>query len=125
MNRERLWYLALFLCLTGAEVYIGACVHDDLIRPYGGDTLAVIVLWALVRCFVPRGVRWLPGALFAFACAVEASQALHLADRLGVTGRFLRTVLGTSFAWGDILAYAVGCLFLAALERAIFGRGKR
>ena len=124
MRRERLAYLLVFLALTGVEVVIGVFFHDDFVRPYVGDALIVVVLWALVRCVAPRGLRWLPGAIFAFACAVEALQAIHLVDRLGITSPLLRTLMGTSFAWGDILAYAVGCGLLWGLELLIRRRNE-
>ena len=124
MRRERLAHLLVFLALTGVEVVIGAFVHDDFVRPYVGDTLVVVALWALVRCAAPRGLRWLPAALFAFACAVEGLQALHLVDRLGITSPFLRIALGTSFAWGDIAAYAVGGALVWVLELLIERRNE-
>ena len=122
---RRLPYAAALGLLVGAEIYIALYVRDDLIRPFGGDTLAVIAVWALVRCVEPRRWPWLPAAVFAFACAVEISQALHLADRLGITSPALRIAMGTSFAWGDMAAYAVGAALVWAVELVIRRRDRR
>ena len=116
---RRLPYALALGLLVGAEIYIARYVRDDLIRPYGGDMLAVMAVWALVRCVEPRRWQWLPAAVLAFACAVEVSQALHLADRLGITSPALRIAMGTSFAWGDMAAYAVGAALGGAAELVI------
>lgn len=116
---RRLPYALALGLLVGAEIYIARYVRDDLIRPYGGDMLAVMAVWALVRCVEPRRWQWLPAAVLAFACAVEVSQALHLADRLRITSPALRIAMGTSFAWGDIAAYAVGAALVWAAELVI------
>jgi Protein of unknown function (DUF2809) len=48
--------------------------------------------------------------VFGFACFVEGLQYLKIVDRLGLRrGELLSIIIGTSFAWEDILAYAVGC----------------
>ncbi|HEX3935338.1 MAG TPA: DUF2809 domain-containing protein, partial [Puia sp.] len=51
MFRFKLSYFLLTLGLTGVEIFIGACMHDAVIRPYGGDLLVVILLYCLVRSF--------------------------------------------------------------------------
>ena len=111
--RKRLWFLATALALLGIEIYIGVCVHDRFVRPYLGDTLVVMLLWAAARIAFPEGLPWLSGAVFAFACLVEASQIIPLCDLLGIRSSLIRVLMGTSFAWEDILAYAAGCALTA------------
>lgn len=110
---KRLWFLAAFLALLGIEIFIGVCVHDNFVRPYLGDTLVVMLLWAAVRIAFPQGLPWLSGAVFVFACLVEISQLIPLCDLLGIRNNLIRVLMGTSFAWGDVAAYAAGCLATA------------
>jgi len=98
------------------------------VRPYLGDTLVVILLWCIVRIFIPDGCVWLSGAIFLFALLVEISQIFPLCDLLGIENKLLRVLMGTSFAWGDIVAYFAGNLmtFFAdlTLSRATKNNGE-
>ncbi|MBQ7727396.1 MAG: DUF2809 domain-containing protein [Clostridia bacterium] len=122
--RDRLIYLAVFIILLVAEILIGLYVHDSFIRPYFGDTLVVILLWALVRIIIPRKAVWLSGAVFAFAVLVELSQLIPLVDLLGIQNQLIRVLMGTSFAFGDILAYAAGCIITVAIDLLVLKKRK-
>ena len=114
--RKRLLNLALFLILLGIEVLIALFIRDRFIRPYVGDVLVVAVVYFFLRVFIPEKYPWLPAVVFFFAAAVEFSQYLGLADRLGVVNPVLRTVLGSVYDTMDIVCYGVGCAFLGAYE---------
>jgi hypothetical protein len=47
MFRFNLRYALLSVLLLGIEIFIGACLHDSIIRPYGGDFLVVILLYCM------------------------------------------------------------------------------
>lgn len=89
-----------------------------MIRPYGGDVLAVVLVYCGLRAVTALRVG--PAAVLATAIgfAVEAGQAYHLADALGL-GRhaIARIVLGDSFAVGDLAAYALGGMAAIVTER--------
>ena len=108
MKRARIIYAVCFLVLLAAEIYIGMFVHDSFIRPYFGDVLVVILLYVFIRIFFPKKPRLLSLYIFIFAVLVEISQIPPLVDLLGIKNRLIRVLMGTSFAWGDILAYAAG-----------------
>ena len=110
MKRVRIFFLILFLALLALEFFIGIFVHDRLIRPYGGDLIVVIVLYALVRVFLPQKPRALSVLIFLFATIVEVTQIFPLVDLLGIKNHFLRVVMGTFFVWWDLLAYALGSI---------------
>ena len=116
MMRKRLLNLALFLILLGIEVLIALFIRDRFIRPYVGDVLVVAVVYFFLRIFVPEKYPWLPAVVFAFAAAVEFSQHLGLAGKLGVTNPVLRVALGSVYDTMDIVCYGVGCAFLGAYE---------
>ena len=103
-------YFSLSILLFLVEVFIGLFVKDSFIRPFGGDVLVVILIYCLIKSFwkVPAAQTAL--AVFGFACFVEGLQYLKIADRLGLRrDELLAIIIGTSFAWEDIVAYTVGC----------------
>lgn len=108
-GRLRRRYALIFLILLAVEVCIALFVHDRFIRPYVGDVLVVVVLYAFLRILLPTGRPWLAWAVTAFACAVELGQAVGLVDLLGLGHiRFFRVLLGTTFDWHDLGCYCVG-----------------
>ena len=114
MKRKRLLFAAAAVILLAVEIVIGLYVHDSFVRPYLGDTLVVMLIWCVLRIIFPTGKPWLSAAVFLFAVLVETTQIFPLCELLGVDNRLLRTLMGTSFAWGDIVAYLAGCLVTAA-----------
>lgn len=109
--------LLLFFILLSIEVLIALFIHDSFIRPYFGDILVVAVVYFFLRVFIPEKNPWLPAAVFAFAVAIEFTQYLRLAERLGITNPILRTILGSVYDTTDILCYGIGCILLAVYER--------
>jgi hypothetical protein len=106
-------YFAATIFLLLVEVFIGVFVHDGFVRPFGGDVLVVILIYCLVKSVwnVPETKTAI--AVFGFACLVEGLQYLHIVDRLGLRKYpLLAIIIGTSFAWEDILAYAAGCVIV-------------
>lgn len=120
MKKKRIVFALIFLMLVGLEFIIGIYFHDDFIRPFVGDVIIVIVLYSLIRVFIPQKAYWLSAAVFVFAAAVEFSQKIPLCDLLGVTNNFIRVIMGVSFAWEDIICYAVGCLITAVYDLYIY-----
>lgn len=105
------------------EVAIAAFVHDAVIRPWLGDSLAVVLLYLALRAGTSLGPRRAIALAFAIACAIEVGQWFHLVDRLGLGHVGLaRIVLGTGFDPADFLAYAGGAAAVLALE---WLRGRR
>jgi hypothetical protein len=110
-------YLASCMVLFAVETYIACGMNDALIRPYGGDALVVVLLYTGIRSCIRAEPRRVVAAVFAFACVVEMAQHHQLVTRLGLDHSSLaRTVIGTSFDWGDIVAYAAGCLCTLVVE---------
>lgn len=110
-------YFFLALLLVGIDIFIVDFLHDAVIRPYGGDLLWSIFLYCLVRCFVNRPVMSIAINVLLFCYAEEVLQYFHLADRLGFTKpSLMRTLIGTSFTWVDILCYTLGIGIVLILE---------
>ena len=116
--KKRLFYLFATLVLLAIEVLIALFVHDDFVRPYVGDMLVVVVIYAFVRIFVPKKCRLLPLWIFLFAILVEVLQYFEIVRLLGLSNnRFMSVLIGSTFDWKDIACYAAGCGLLALYER--------
>ncbi len=123
MKTKRLWYATAFAALLVTEVLIALFVKDDFIRPYGGDILVTILLCCLVRIVIPEKCRLLPLWIFLFSVAVEFAQYFDFVTLLGLGDiEFFRILLGTSFAWLDIVCYGVGCVMFWGIETVLCHR---
>lgn len=109
--KKRLINIGIFLAALGAEILIALFVHDNFIRPYVGDILAVICVYFLVRIiFVKTRYLSIPVTLFAFC--VELVQITNLSELLP---RPLDIIVGGTFDFIDLLCYLIGggiCFFI-------------
>ena len=118
--RKRLVFLAVFVFLFFVEVLIALYVHDDFVRPYVGDMIVTVVVWAFARIVFPDRFKLMSLYVMIFAILVEVGQYFNYVDLLGITNPILVTMMGTSFAWADIACYAVGCVVAAVADYIIF-----
>ena len=121
-NRFRLHktYLLLALLLFLIEVIIAVYVHDSIIRPYGGDFLVVIFIYCFIKSFIDLPVWTTAIAVLLFSYTIEILQYFNLVKMLGLQdSRLARIVLGTSFAWTDLIAYTLGIILVVWIEKII------
>lgn len=113
-------YALLALLIFATEVLIALKVHDQLVRPYLGDALVVVLLHCCVLAVYRGNTLWVLTGVFAFACAIEVGQYLQLVRLLGLEhSHFWRVVIGTTFHPLDFAAYALGVLLTLGLEWAL------
>ncbi|WP_435353862.1 DUF2809 domain-containing protein [Emticicia sp. SJ17W-69] len=110
----------IFLLLFLTEVMIAIFMHDAIIRPIFGDFLAVITLYYLLKSFLTfNNLSLILGSL----CFAYLLEFLQYIDFLTFTGlkdyKIIAVVLGTSFSWGDIVAYTFGALFIMLSEKQL------
>lgn len=111
-------YLSLAVFIFVIEVLIALYVHDNFIRPYVGDVLVVILMYCFVKSFLDVPALALAGGVLLFAFAIEGLQYIKVIHLLALENSALvRTVLGTSFAWLDMLSYVVGTGIVLLAER--------
>jgi hypothetical protein len=111
-------YFLLTVLLFITEVCIALFVRDNFIRPYLGDVLVVILIYCFVKSFWTISVIKAAMAVLLFAFGVETLQYFAIIEKLGLQNNSLaRTVIGTSFAWEDILAYIVGIVIVIVGEK--------
>jgi hypothetical protein len=103
--------------ILAIELYIGLYIHDQVIRPYVGDGLAVVLVYLGLRAVTTLTIRTALLAAVAIAFAIEFGQYFHLIDRLGLRhNRVARLVLGTTFDVGDLVCYVAGAAVTGLIE---------
>jgi hypothetical protein len=113
-SRNRLW---LLVCVV-AVIALGLAsrkfpsLFPAIFGKYPGDALWALMVFVGLAFVKPRAsTAHLAVLAFAFACAIELSQLYQrpwLNEIRGTTIGHL--VLGSTFSWPDIAAYAVGVL---------------
>lgn len=110
-------FLLLATLLFMAELYIGFFVKDQFIRPYGGDFLVVILIYAVLRTFWKAKKTTIAIVVLLFAYAVEIAQYFKIVERLKLSEyRSAEVLIGTSFSWEDLLAYTLGVALIYLLD---------
>jgi hypothetical protein len=111
-------YALLTLSLFLIELGIAFFVRDRFVRPYLGDTLAVILVYAALRATLRIGVIRAAAIALFIAVAIELGQLVGILDLLGLEDNAIaRLALGYGFEAKDIAAYAAGALVAVGGER--------
>ena len=105
------------MLLFGIELFIGMYVHDQIIRPYIGDLLVVMLLYCFIKSFLKIPVTGTAIGVLLFSYTIEILQYFHIVNKLGLAhSKIARIIIGTSFAWMDIVAYTVGIIVVLIAE---------
>ena len=119
-------YALAALVLFVVEVLIALFVRDAFVRPYLGDVLAVMLVYAVLRAATPLGTVSALCAALGIALVIEVAQALNLLGALGLADNELaRVVLGGAFDMLDMAAYCAGGAAVLAVEFGLIKRGWR
>ncbi|MES2746940.1 MAG: DUF2809 domain-containing protein [Bacteroidota bacterium] len=111
-------YFVVTLLLFITEVLIALYVHDNFVRPYLGDVIVVILIYCFVKSFVKLPVVTVAIAVLLFAFTIEFLQYINIVEKLGVSdSKLARTIIGTSFAWEDVVCYVAGIIIVMAVEK--------
>ena len=109
-------YALISLCLLVVLVLIALFVNDSFIRPTLGDVLVVVWLYYVMSSVINLPSKVIAVVTVAIAFAVEIAQYLNVPELLGLSpGSLFSVILGSTFDWLDLIAYAVGgmlCLLL-------------
>lgn len=119
----RFRYLVITGVVFAVLVLIETQLDSGFIRYSVGDALAAVLLYSILMAFSPWSRILCAGVSLTIAFAIEASQALNLIDRLGITpNRFTDVVFGNTFTWGDLLAYTAGIAITLVVEALLRSR---
>jgi len=123
---KRIVFGVVSLVLLGIEIMIGLYA-SGWIRNYFGDVLVVILIYTLCRTISPdKPSVWyvFPTAVLVFAFVVEFLQLWGFCDRLGITNKLLRIIIGTGFSVADLVSYIAGIIPCYFVEYRIFKNRK-
>lgn len=119
-NRQ---YFVLAALLFGIEILIATFVHDQIIRPYIGDLLVVILIYCFIKSFINTPVLITALSVLAFSYTIETLQYFHIVNKLGLRESGMAAIIiGTSFEWTDLVAYTLGIAIVIFLESVIANR---
>jgi Protein of unknown function (DUF2809) len=117
-------YFYLTILLFFIEVCIAIFINDRLVRPLIGDVLVIALIYCFIQTFWNVRVTVAIAFVFGLACAIELAQYFNLVDRLGLQhNQAMATILGTTFDWKDIVAYAIGAVMVWWCEKRFGFRG--
>lgn len=111
-------YFIAFIILLITEILIALFINDQIIRPYIGDLLVVILIYCFIKSFFPTPVTKTAIAVLLFACTIETLQYFDLVQKLGLQdSKAARIIIGSAFEWKDMLAYVAGICLVLMIER--------
>ncbi len=105
--------------LLSRSLPLGLVVWDK----YVGDALYAVAFYLGLCLLLGRGRLWVKLALaLLYVTSIEAFQLSAIPLRLtqsdmALVRLFARGVLGSTFSWWDLLAYAVGLALIVPLDR--------
>ncbi|MBC2456765.1 DUF2809 domain-containing protein [Clostridium beijerinckii] len=103
-------YLYIFIVLFLIEVYIGAFIHDNIIRPFIGDVLVVCLIYFFIGVFTKKVS---PIYVFIFSCLIEIGQYFNLVSLLHMEDfKIAKIIIGSTFDFCDIISYLIGTILI-------------
>lgn len=85
------------------------------IRSFLGDVIVVVFVYFALRTVIEANRHMLIFGAFLIGVAVELGQYLAKQWDITISNPVLRIVLGATPDWLDVLAYAIGALFLLCI----------
>ena len=105
------------------EVYIALYIKTPFIRHFLGDVFVVILIYTFIKSFFNFSVKTTVIGVLIFSYLIEIFQYFKGIELLGLKDNFTaRLIIGTTFTWSDLVAYALGCLFILITENMIKNR---
>lgn len=115
-----LTYFILSMLLLLSEIMIAMYAHDDIIRPFFGDYLVVILMYCFIKSFISLSVLKCSIFVLMLSYFIEIMQYFNWVHLLHLDDFTLaRIVMGNYFAWMDLLMYTLGILTVIVLEKLI------
>ncbi len=110
-------YFILTALLFFVELYIGLYVHDEIIRPFVGDFLVVILIYCFIKSFYSLSVWTAAITVLIFSYLVEILQYFKIVELLGLKhNKIAKIIIGTTFGWIDLIVYTLGIGLVLFIE---------
>jgi hypothetical protein len=118
-RRARLGIAAACVLLAGLAVHAFA---DGPVGGFAGDALYAALIAVLFAWLAPHAARWVaPVVALAFCWAIEFLQLTPVPQAIESRIPGSSFVLGSTFQWIDLAAYAVGVAVVALVSRPAAG----
>lgn len=128
MKRSRLWLVVGFIAVIalGLASRKFPWLFPAFFGKYPGDSLwALMVFLGWAWCKPSTSTRNITALAFATSCLVEFSQLYQAPWLNSIRSTTLgHLVLGSTFSWFDIVAYAVGVLVGALIHASLLGSSR-
>ncbi|MCJ0743773.1 ribosomal maturation YjgA family protein [Pedobacter montanisoli] len=109
---------AVAILLLLIEIGIALFIRDQIIRPYIGDVLVVILIYYFIKSFLDTPVRETAIGVLLFAYTIETLQYFNIVKVLGLSEfKILSVMIGNYFSWVDILSYTAGFVMVLFIEK--------
>lgn len=119
-------YFVIAILLFVIELLIALYVNDQIIRPYFGDFLVVILIYCFIKSFLDSANLVTAIGVLIFSFLLEILQYFNIVNLLGLGhSKLTRTVIGTSFEWIDLIAYTLGIVFVIYIENQVSKKMKQ
>lgn len=110
-------YLILAILILVVELVIGLWVNDGFIRPYLGDFLVTILIYAFIMALVISNWKHSLWITMIICYSVEIAQYFHLVNVLQLGQyKLARIIIGTHFSWIDMLCYTLAGIAIFIIE---------
>lgn len=112
------------LAAVGAGILVaGLTVHElgsGAVAAFAGDALYAALVCILLAIVWPRArPLTVASGAYAFCAAIEVFQLTPVPGELSRTIPGASLVLGSTFQWSDLVAYALGAALFAASDLAV------
>lgn len=111
-------YFVIAVVMFIVEVFIAVFIQAGFVRSYLGDVFVVILIYCFIKAFLNAPVVTVVIWVLLFSFTLEFLQFFRVVARLGLQQSVIaRTVIGTSFAWNDLIAYLAGIAIILVGEK--------
>jgi len=110
-------YFIPFLLVLVSEIAIAIFHFHRFVRGFLGDVLAIPLLYFLLRSFSNLSKNKTLILVLLIGGAVEILQLVDLVGLLDIQSPVISTILGNTFDWTDLIAYALGGILILLLEK--------
>jgi len=115
--KVRFNYFLIAITLLLIEIAIGLWINDGFIRPYLGDFLVTILIYAFLMftgIWSWKKTLWIT---MIICYVVEIAQYFQLVNLLQLEHyKLARVLIGTHFSWIDMLCYTLAGIAIFIIE---------
>lgn len=117
MKRKNTYILICLICITLGTIIVMAFNNHGFIRGVIGDVLVVILMYYVLKIFVPIKPLNLLIIVLIFSYLVETTQYFHLIEVVKLEDNFMANIImGSTFDYRDLLAYTLGGIIAHAID---------